>query len=82
MPWCWSTVIWRKQFPSDAKISCNIGMEYLKAKYAENDNLRFMPEFIGKRKRGRPKNTIRMKSALETAMTRKKRGKPKKTETC
>ncbi len=51
MPWCWSTEIWRKQFPSDAKISCNIAMEYLKAKYEKNDNLHLMPEFIGKRKR-------------------------------
>ena len=55
MPWCWSSVAWKRQFPATAKIACNIDMEYLKSKYTPNPRLRYMPDFVGKRKRGRPK---------------------------
>ena len=77
MPYCWSTAIWRKQFPTNGKICCNIDMEYLKTKYEPNEKLRFMPDFVGKRKRGRPKKQSRMKSALETALQKKKKKKGK-----
>ncbi len=78
MPHCWSSAIWKKQFPSTATNSCNIDMEYLKMKYTGNDNLRYMPDFVGKNKRGRPKANARFKSALEKALTKKKGGKKRK----
>ena len=37
-----------------------------------------MPDFVGKRKRGRPKGHVRIKSALEIAMTKKHSGKKRK----
>lgn len=77
MPNCWSTEIWRKQFPHDEKICSKVDMEYLKMKYQPNDKLRYMPDFVGKRKRGRPKKNARMKSALEIAMRKKKKKKGK-----
>ena len=46
-------------------------------KYEANEKLRFMPDFVGKRKRGRPKKNARMKSALEIAMAKKRKGKGK-----
>ncbi len=47
-------------------------------KYTANDNLRYMPDFVGKNKRGRPKANARFKSALEKALTKKKGGKKRK----
>ena len=47
-------------------------------KYTGNDNLRYMPDFVGKNKHGRPKANACFKSALEKAMTKKKGGKKRK----
>ena len=70
-PHCWSTASWRRQFPKEASIACNIDLDYLKLKYTANHKLRYMPDFIGKRKRGQPKGNAHYKSALETAMNKK-----------
>ena len=50
----------------------HIDMNFLKLKYEPNTKLRYMPDFIGKRKRGRPKGKKRIKSTLELAMVKKK----------
>ena len=52
-------------------------MNFLKLKYEPNTKLRYMPDFVGKRKRGRPKGKKWIKSALELAMMKKK-GKKRK----
>ena len=78
MPWCWSSVAWKRQFPAMAKIACNIDMEYLKSKYTPNPRLRCMPHFVGKRKHGHPKKDGCYKSALEVAMKKKKNGTKRK----
>ena len=78
MPHCWSAATWRRQFPKEASIACNIDLDYLKLKYTANDKLRYMPDFIGKRKRGRPKGNTRYKSAIEKAMETKKPKKMRK----
>jgi hypothetical protein len=78
MPWCWSSVAWKWQFPAMASIACNIGMEYLKSKYTPNPRLQYMPDFVGKRKHGRPKKDGRYKSVLEVAMKKKKKGTKRK----
>ena len=77
MPYCWTSEMWRKQFPNEMTNRCNIDMNFLKLKYEPNTKLRYMPDFVGKRKRGRPKGKKRIKSALELAMAKKK-GKKRK----
>ena len=79
MPHCWSTVAWRRQFPASASNACNIDMEYLKSKYPPNNKLRYMPDFVAKRKRGRPQKKSRFKSAMELAMQKKSPRKERKT---
>lgn len=68
MPYTWTTERWRKQFPKESSGLCTINMEYLKKNYSANKEVRYLPEFLGKNKRGRPKKNKRMKSALEIAL--------------
>jgi len=79
MPHCWSTVAWKRQFPANASNACNIDMEYLKNKYPPNNKLRYMPDFVAKRKRGRPQKKSRFKSAMELAMQKKSPRKKRMT---
>lgn len=79
MPHCWSTAAWRKQFPANGSNACNIDMEYLKNKYPPNNKIRYMPDFVAKRKRGRPQKKSRFKSAMEVAMQKKSPRKKRKT---
>lgn len=79
MPECWSTAVWRRQFPANESNACNIDIGYLKFKYPPNNKLRYMPDFVAKRKRGRPKNKTRIKSAIELAMQKKTPRKKRKT---
>ena len=53
-------------------------MEFLKMKYNPNNKLRYMPDFIGKRKRGRLKANSQFKSALEMVLAKKKGKKKRK----
>lgn len=71
MPCCWSSEIWRKPFPSNAVSRCNVDMDFLKQKYQQNKKLYYMPDFVVKKKRGRPKANTHFKSALEMAMAKK-----------
>ena len=74
MPYWWTTRCWRTQFPADEVSRCNIDLDYLKEKYEPDDSIRFFPDLIGQRKKGRPKKDKRAKSSLECALE-KSRGK-------
>ena len=78
MAYAWTTSLWKLQFPHDSTINCNISMEYLKHKYDANDKVRYLPDFVGKRKRGRPKKNKRIKSQLEVALGEGKRKRKRK----
>lgn len=72
MPYYWSTESWRDQFPKEENSrSCmNIGL--LKDVYEPSDHMFFVPDFVGARKKGRPKTSQRFKSALEIAIRKSK----------
>ena len=74
MPYFWSTRWWRTQFPREEAIRCNIDMEYLKETHEPDKSIRFVPDVVGVRKKGRPKKGSRKKSQLEEALE-KSRGK-------
>lgn len=76
MPYFWSTRWWRNQFPQEEAIRCNIDLEYLREKHDPDNSIRYMPDMVGLRKKGRPKKNSRVKSALEEALG-KSRGEKK-----
>lgn len=79
MPYYWTTKMWRVQFDENGGVnSAPITREYLTVKYEPDESLRYMPDFVAKRKRGRPKKNKRIKSALELALLSKKKKKEKK----
>ncbi len=39
MPYCWTSEMWRKQFPNEMTNRCNIDMNFLKLKYEPNTKL-------------------------------------------
>ena len=80
IPYYWTTQQWRAQFDetNEAVNSATITREYLTMKYKPDESLRYMPDFVAKRKRGRPKKTERIKSALEKALAKKKKVKKKR----
>jgi len=68
MPYTWTTGRWRRQFPNDVSPYLTIDMEYVKKNYEANEEIRYLPDFVGKNKRGRPKKNKRIVSALEKAL--------------
>ena len=70
MPYFWSTRWWRKQFPREEAIRCNIDVEYLMEQHDPDNSIRFCPDVVGVRKKGRPKKSSRKKSALEVALAK------------
>jgi hypothetical protein len=80
MPFYWTTKQWRVQFDetNNSVNSATITREYLTMKYEPDESLQYMPDFVVKRKRGRPKKTVRIKSALEKALAKKKKVKKKR----
>ena len=65
MPVCWLNTLWKKQFPSNTLINGNLSIEYLKMKHEANDKLHYMPDFVGKRKKGHPKVATRKRVLLK-----------------
>ena len=81
MHWCWSREVRKKQFTRDAPVNIdNVDVAYLKMKYQANNNLRYMPDFVAKRPKGRPKESKRYKSALEIQLDKGKNNKKKRTK--
>ena len=74
MPFFWSTNWWRKQFPMEETIRCNIDLQYLKEQHEPDNNILYCPDIVGLRKKGCPKKDNRKKSPLEEALA-KSRGK-------
>jgi hypothetical protein len=68
MPYFWSTNWWRKQFPREEAIRCNIDLEYIKEQHDPDNSIRYCPDIVGLRKRGCPKKNSRKKSPLEQAL--------------
>jgi hypothetical protein len=71
MPYFWSTRWWRTQFPQEEAIRCNIDVEYLKETHEPDNSIRYCPDAVGVRKKGRPKKKgSRKKSPLEEALAK------------
>lgn len=68
MPLWWTTQVWRQQFPADDNFRCNFDLQYIKDMYPADDSIHYCPDIAGPRKKGRPKNSTRAKSALEVAI--------------
>ena len=82
MPWCWSRETWKKQFTQNTPVVVDdLDMAYLKMKYAANNNVCYMPDFVAKRKRGRPKESKRYKSALEIVLAKNSNKKKRRKVT-
>ena len=69
-PYFWSTGWWRNQFPREDAIRCNIDVEYLKERHGPDNSIRFVPDVVGVRKKGRPKKGSRKKSPLEEVLAK------------
>jgi hypothetical protein len=70
MPYFWSTNWWRNQFPMEEAIRCNIDLQYLKEQHDPDNSIRYCPDVVGVRKKGRPKKGSRKKSPLEEALAK------------
>lgn len=70
MPFFWSTNWWRKQFPMEETICCNIDLQYLKEQHEPDNSILYCPDIVGLRKKGRPKKDNRKKSPLEEALAK------------
>lgn len=70
MPFFWSTNWWRKQFPMEETIRCNIDLQYLKEQHEPDNSILYCPDIVGLRKKGRPKKDNRKKSPLEEALAK------------
>ena len=68
MPYWWTTDQWRSQFPQDENARSCPSIAILKNIYEASDHLFFIPDFVGARKKGRPKTIDRYKSSLEKAL--------------
>ncbi len=68
MPYWWTARCWRSQFPEDEVSRCKIDIDYLKEKYDPDKSIRYCPDLIGQRKKGRPKKDKREKGQLECVL--------------
>jgi hypothetical protein len=79
MPYWWTTECWRRQFPAETSIACNIDIGYLQEKYTADESIHYCPDFAATRKKGRPQaKQQRCKSPLEMAIEKSKGGKKKR----
>ena len=79
MPYYWTADRWREQFDLNGSLNTTpITREYLTVTYEPDESLRYMPDFVAKRKRGRPKGKARIKSGLEMALLSSKKKAKKK----
>lgn len=79
MPYYWTTSRWREQFDENESVnSVPLTMKDLKVRHKPDESLQYMPDFVAKRKRGRPKGKARIKSALEIALLKKKKVKKRR----
>jgi len=72
MPYHWTTESWRDQFPQELNSRACMTIGLLKDVYEPSDHMFFIPDFVGVRKKGRPKTSQRFKSALEIAIRKSK----------
>lgn len=72
MPHWWTTDCWKDQFPTQLVSRGCMSINLMKESYEENNSVFFVPDFAAPRKKGRPKNINRHKSALEVALKKSK----------
>jgi hypothetical protein len=65
MPSWWTTVQWRKQFPKDSIMRCDINMQSIKKRFSPDDTLRYYPVWSAPGKKGRPKKDERRKGVMD-----------------
>jgi hypothetical protein len=86
MPYWWTTMYWKTQLPMTEEVKGGITMETVKFGQAGDElvtgdlTLKYCPDWTAPRKKGRPKGNERKQSAVEKAMTgKRKRNANKKT---
>ena len=80
MPIWWKRSQWRLQFPLDTCPEAKITMKTVKDGRLPDYSLRLCPDWTTGSKPGRPKKGERIKSGLETAMAKGKKGGTTKTK--
>ena len=79
MPWWWRREQWQKQLPKDVYPSCSHTIQRIKENHLPDYTIHYAPDWIARKKSGRPKDAARKKSGLVVAMA-KSRKKMKRTD--
>jgi hypothetical protein len=83
MPHWYTTAQWRNQFPENTYIDTHKTLRSIKANSTPHDNLRYCSNWVGPKKKGRPKKETRRKSIAnhikQSAKKKRRTTKPTKT---
>lgn len=80
MPYWFTTSQWRLQFPND-KVCKTITLKSIKSGVTPNQNIKVCPDWVGAKKKGRPKKAQRQLGVADfmAKAAKKKGGKRKKS---
>jgi SWIM zinc finger len=82
MPSWWTTEQWRKQFPKDTVMRCDINIQSIKKRFSPDDTVRYCPVWSAPGKKGRPKKDERKKGVMDHIKEAGKKRKRKKHMYC